>query len=227
MKRTALVTGGNRGIGFAIAAGLADQGFRVLLGSRDTASGEVAAKQLKGDVTAVELHLGSRENLSAHLRRIQDQREPIDVLVNNAGILEQGSLLEVDPEAFAESMRVNFEAPFETIRSFVPGMIQRGYGRVVNVSSGWGSFADGLNGPAAYSVSKAALNALTLTLHQAVPHQNVKVNAMCPGWVRTAMGGQAADRSPEEGAETAVWLATLPEDGPTGGFFRDRRQLAW
>ena len=120
MKRTALVTGGNRGIGLAIAARLADEGLHVLLGSRDIASGEVAAKQLDGDVTAVELDLSSREGLSGHMRRIQAHHEPIDVLVNNAGILEQGSLLEVEPEAFANSMRVNFEAPFETIRSAVP-----------------------------------------------------------------------------------------------------------
>ncbi|MEM8681130.1 MAG: SDR family NAD(P)-dependent oxidoreductase, partial [Planctomycetota bacterium] len=96
----------------------------------------------------------------------------------------------------------------------------------VNISSGWGSFAEGLAGPAAYSVSKAALNALTLTLSQSVPAE-VKVNAVCPGWVRTDMGGPSASRSPKEGAETAVWLATLPADGPTGGFFRDRRRIAW
>lgn len=227
MKRTALVTGGNRGIGFAIATGLAAKGLRVLLASRDAESGEAAAKQIDGDVTAVELDLSSRKTLAGHMGRIQAEYESIDVLVNNAGILEQGNLLEVEPEAFLKSMRVNFEAPFQIIRSVVPGMVQRAYGRVVNVSSGWGSFGDGLSGPAAYSVSKAALNALTLTLSQAVPDRDVKVNAVCPGWVRTSMGGQAADRSPEEGADTAIWLATMPHDGPSGCFFRDRHRIQW
>lgn len=94
------------------------------------------------------------------------------------------------------------------------------------MSSGWGSFAEGLTGPVAYSVSKAALNATTLVLAQALG-QKVKVNAACPGWVRTRMGGMAASRSVEEGADTPVWLATLPDDGPTGGFFRDRRLIEW
>ena len=105
-------------------------------------------------------------------------------------------------------------------------MIQRGYGRIVNVSSGWGSFAEGLTGPAAYSITKAALNALTVTLARELP-PNVKVNSICPGWVRTRMGGSEATRSPEEGAETALWLATLPEDGPSGGFYRDNNLINW
>jgi NAD(P)-dependent dehydrogenase (short-subunit alcohol dehydrogenase family) len=105
-------------------------------------------------------------------------------------------------------------------------MITRGFGRIVNLSSGWGAFAEGLTGPAAYSVSKAALNALTLSLSKDLP-QNVKVNSMCPGWVRTRMGGSGASLSPEEGADTAIWLATLPEDGPNGGFFRRRKPINW
>ena len=178
-------------------------------------------------MVAVELDLSTRETTENHMRRIKTEHESIDILVNNAGILEQGNLLEVKLKEFAASMRVNFEAPLELIRFALPGMKQRGYGRIVNVSSGWGSFADGLTGPAAYSVSKAALNALTLKASQAVPQTDVKVNAMCPGWVRTSMGGQAANRSPEEGADTAIWLATLPDNGPSGYFFRDREQIEW
>jgi NAD(P)-dependent dehydrogenase (short-subunit alcohol dehydrogenase family) len=105
-------------------------------------------------------------------------------------------------------------------------MLERGYGRIVNVSSGWGSFAEGLEGPASYSVTKAALNALTVSLARTL-RGDVKVNSCCPGWVRTRMGGREADLSPAEGADTIVWLATLPPEGPSGGFFRARQRIAW
>ena len=225
-RKTALVTGGNRGIGLAIVQGLAALGYRVLLGSRKVVSGEEAASGIRGDVIPVPLDLTHRETLKGQVGTLLENHPSIDVLVNNAGILEQGSLLEVKEEKFDQSMRVNFEAPFDLVRMIVPGMFQRKYGRVVNLSSGWGSFGEGLNGPAAYSVSKAALNALTLALAKSVP-QEVKVNAMCPGWVRTQMGGEGATRSPEKGAETAIWLATLGDDGPSGGFFRDMKPIEW
>ena len=112
-----------------------------------------------------------------------------------------------------------------TCQAFVPGMLERGYGRVVNVSSGGGSFGEGI-GPMAYGASKAALNALTVKIAEAV-RGDVKANAMCPGWVRTDMGGSGAPRSPEQAADTLVWLATLPPDGPNGGFFRDRHPIPW
>ena len=123
-------------------------------------------------------------------------------------------------------MTVMVNGPYHLIRGVVPGMRRGGYGRIVNVSSGWGSFADGLTGPGAYSVATAALNALTLTTAQLLP-ASIKVNAMCPGWVRTRMGGWGATLSPEEAADTAIWLATVDGDGPTGGFFRERRRIAW
>ncbi|HEX5871127.1 MAG TPA: SDR family NAD(P)-dependent oxidoreductase, partial [Longimicrobium sp.] len=116
--------------------------------------------------------------------------------------------------------------PIRLIRALVPNMVARGYGRIVNVSSGWGSFAEGMGGPGAYGVTKAALNAMTVRLSNELP-ASIKVNAMCPGWVRTRMGGDAATRTPDEGADTAVWLATLPDDGPTGVFFRDRKPIEW
>jgi NAD(P)-dependent dehydrogenase (short-subunit alcohol dehydrogenase family) len=104
--------------------------------------------------------------------------------------------------------------------------IGRKYGRIVNLSSGWGSFPEGMGGPGLYGVTKASLNALTIRLSKELPPA-IKVNAMCPGWVRTRMGGQGATHSPDEGADTAVWLATLPDKGPTGGFFRDRKPIDW
>ena len=150
---------------------------------------------------------------------------PVDVLVNNAGVLYERPMVE-NPEDVRRSMQVMVHAPYALIRAVVPGMAGQGYGRIVNLSSGWGSFGEGLGGPGAYGVAKAALNAMTLALSREIS-SDILINACCPGWVRTRMGGPSATRSPEEGAATAIWLATLPEGGPTGGFFRDRKPVPW
>jgi NAD(P)-dependent dehydrogenase (short-subunit alcohol dehydrogenase family) len=225
--KTALVTGANRGIGLAIAAGLNRLGgIKVLVGSRRAEDGENAAGTLGGNAISVPLDLSHTEDLRRQVRNIVDVHGSIDILVNNAGVLEPGNILEIESDQLNHSLQVNFLAPLALIRELVPGMNARRYGRIVNVSSGWGSFAEGLSGPAAYSISKAALNALTLSLSKDLP-KNVKINSMCPGWVRTRMGGEAAPHTPEEGADTAIWLATLPDDGPSGGFYRDRRLIEW
>lgn len=218
MKR-ALVTGANRGIGFAIAKGLSDNGCEVLLGSRDLKSGQDAAQQISA--TALQIDLASTDSITNSLK----VAGPIDILINNAGILGSGGVLE-DPTDFEASMQIMVHGPYLLMHHLTPHMIDQGFGRIVNLSSGWGSFSEGLAGPGAYGVAKAALNALTVSAARTLPN-NVKVNAMCPGWVRTRMGGAGASRSPEEGADTAIWLATLPDDGPTGGFFRDRRSIEW
>lgn len=224
--RTVLVSGGNRGIGLAVVQALSELGaYKVLAGSRDLAAGRAAVQGLPG-VEAVALDLGDAAVQARHTRALLDAHGPVDILVNNAGVLDEGGVLSVSDAAWAHSQRVNLQAPFELIRALAPAMAQRGWGRIVNVSSGWGSFADGLTGPAAYSITKAGLNALTLVLSQELP-KGVKVNAACPGWVATDMGGADAPRSPRKGAEGIVWLATLPDDGPTGGFFRDRKRIAW
>jgi NAD(P)-dependent dehydrogenase (short-subunit alcohol dehydrogenase family) len=225
--RTVLVTGGNRGIGKAIVEGLSKMsGLTVLLGCRDIEQGKSIAEGIDGDVRAVALDVSSRETLQAQVAEILQEFPVIDVLINNAGILREGKVLEAEDAGFDDTLRVNVTGPFDLIRLLAPGMIQNGYGRIVNVSSGWGSFNEGLGGPTAYSVSKAALNALTFSAAGSLP-DCIKINAMCPGWVRTDMGGSDAERSPEEGADTALWLATLPDDGPTGGFFRDRQPIQW
>lgn len=229
MKRTALITGANRGIGLAIAAGLAELGNAVLLGCRDLEAGNAAAAPLRGrrlDVTPVRLDLNVPATVDAAIDDILGSGRAVDVLVNNAGVLHEKPLLELTNAEIAESVAVHLTSPIRLVRAFVPGMVERGYGRVVNVSSGWGSFAEGLGGPGDYGVTKAALNALTVRLAKELPAV-VKVNATCPGWVRTRMGGTGATRTPEEGADTAVWLATLPDDGPSGGFFRDRKPIDW
>ncbi len=215
----ALVTGGNRGIGEAIAKGLADLGHEVVIGARDLDAGQQVADAIGGE--AVSLDLTDLDSI----RQAAQAAGPVDMLINNAGVLFQGSMLE-DPEGFQTSLDVMLTGPYHLIRLLSPGMATRGYGRIVNVSSGWGAFEEGLEGPNAYGVAKAGLNALSKALVRDLP-PNVKVNAMCPGWVRSRMGGPQAFRSVEEGADTALWLATLPDDGPTGGFFKDRKPKPW
>ena len=232
MDRTALVTGANRGIGLEVCRALAGRGLRVLLGARDEALGEEEAGRLRSEglaVRAVPLDVGRDASVAALVGRVDGAGERVDVLVNNAGIYPSDPLLGPDGErALAEALAVNLLGAVRICRAFLPGMVTRGHGRVVNVSSGYGSFGEGLEGPAAYAISKAALNALTVKLAEEVRGSpDVKVNAVCPGWVRTRMGGTGASRSVERGAETIVWLATLPEDGPSGGFFRDRRAIPW
>jgi NAD(P)-dependent dehydrogenase (short-subunit alcohol dehydrogenase family) len=229
MTKTVLITGANRGIGLAIARQLAELGNSVLLGSRDFKAGEDAAKSLRRpglDVEPVQIDLTAAATIDAAIKDIKKSGRHVDTLVNNAGVLQEKPLLELTDAEIADSIAVHLTGPLHLIRALAPDMIARGYGRIVNLSSGWGSFADGMGGPGMYGVTKAALNALTVRLANEFPSA-VKVNAMCPGWVRTRMGGQGATRSPDEGADTAVWLATLPEDGPTGGFFRDRKPIEW
>ncbi|QGX97936.1 SDR family NAD(P)-dependent oxidoreductase [Roseovarius faecimaris] len=215
-RRTALVTGGNRGIGKAIARGLLERDLNVIIACRDAEDGTRVADEMGAHFVYCDL--------SAPMVLPPEGAE-VDVLVNNAGVCFDAPLLSRKAE-FEEVMNVMVTGPYELIRQVVPGMRQRGYGRIVNVSSGWGSFGEGLEGPGAYGVAKAALNALTVAVAREVP-DDIKVNAMCPGWVRTRMGGQGATRSPEEGADTALWLACLDDDGPTGGFFRDRKPIDW
>lgn len=224
--KTALVTGGNRGIGYAIVMGLAKEGYQVLMGCRDLTQAKNEMCELPSNVVPVHLDLSDRITLNTDLDEISDQFPQVDVLVNNAAILIRGTVLEVPTQSFLESLDVNLIGPFEVIRHFVPKMIANSYGRVVNISSDWGSFHYGLKGPAAYSITKAALNALTVSLAEELP-SNVKVNSMCPGWVKTRMGGDQALLTPQEGADTAIWLATLDQDGPSGGFFRKRRPIGW
>ena len=228
VPRTALVTGANRGIGLAIARGLAERGLAVVLGVRAAEAGEaVRATFPRPDMVAVlALDVATTPAVARALGELARRDLHIDVLVNNAGVLPSGDIFSTPDEIMREAMEVHFFGPLALARGLVPAMQRARYGRVVNVSSDWGSFGSGLEGPAAYSISKATLNALTVKLaRDAGAH--VKVNSMCPGWVRTRMGGDDAELSPEDGADTALWLATLTDNGPTGGFFRARQTLAW
>lgn len=229
MARTALVTGANRGIGLEVCRQLAHKGLDVVLTARDPALGRAAAEALGAAGAPVRfepLDVADPAAVAALAARLAADGVRVDVLVNNAGVYPDGRLLDTAPDAMAEALAVNCRGAFHCCRAFVPGMVAAGYGRVVNVSSGAGSFDDGIPGPAAYGISKAALNALTLKLALEVP-EGVKVNAVCPGWVRTRMGGDGAPRGVARGAEGIVWAATLPDGGPSGGFFRDRRLIPW
>ena len=226
MARTALVTGANRGIGFEAARQLARAGLDVVLTARDPDAGRAAAAEL--GLRCEQLDVSSDESVRAAAERLEHDGVAVDVLVNNAGVLLSGGILDVDDELVRDTLEVNLLGPLRTARAFMPGMIERGYGRVVNVSSGSGSLTEAGAYTPVYGISKAALNMLTRQLAFAAEgHGDVKVNAMCPGWVRTDMGGGAAPRSVEEGVDTIVWLATLPPDGPSNGFFRDRHPAAW
>ncbi|GAL35048.1 short chain dehydrogenase [Vibrio maritimus] len=225
-NKVALVTGGNRGIGLAIVKGLSEHGFNVVLGCRDINTSEALAKSIGANVVAVELDLSSYDTRQRAISNITKRFPKIDVLINNAGVLEDTPFTELSSEALMSSMQTNAFAAFELTQYFANQMVSNGYGRIVNISSGWGAFSDGLTGPAAYSISKATLNAMTKVAANSY-NGDIKINAMCPGWVRTDMGGMSATRSPEEGAETAIWLAMLGSDAPTGQFFRDKKQIDW
>lgn len=231
--RVAVVTGANRGIGLEVCRQLAGKGLRVVLTARDAARGEAAARALAaqgGEVGFHPLDVTDAAQVEALARWLDHTLGGADVLVNNAGILPEGrgrGVLEVDGRVFRETHETNFMGPLLLCQALVPGMLERGYGRVVNLSSGLGQLEDMGDGSPAYRASKAALNALTRMVSSATRGRGVLVNSMCPGWVRTHMGGPGAPRSVEQGADTAVWLATLPANGPTGGFFRDRRPIAW
>jgi len=220
--RTALVSGASRGIGAEIARELArDNGFLVYAGARDVDD----VDGLDG-IEPIHLDVTDQASIEAARDRIEAESGRLDSLVNNAGVYgEPTGAADYPLDDAHEVLEVNTFGPWRLIEAFLPLLRESSDPRIVNVSSGAGQLSDMNGGRAAYRVSKAGLNALTRTL--ASDERWVKVNTMCPGWVRTDMGGSSATRSVEEGADTAVWLATLPGDGPTGGFFRDRKPIPW
>jgi NAD(P)-dependent dehydrogenase (short-subunit alcohol dehydrogenase family) len=228
----AIVTGANRGIGLEVCRQLAASGRHVILGSRNASAGEAAARSLVDRGLDVETHpldVTDDESVRALAHHVERSLGGADILVNNAGLLldEDGDVLDIDIQHFRDSMETNVYGPLRLAQAFMPGMIERGYGRIVNVSSGAGQISTMSDYAPPYSLSKAALNALTRLLAAAARGHDVLVNAVDPGWVRTDMGGPAAPRSVAQGADTIVWCTMLPRGGPSGRFFHDRKEIAW
>jgi NAD(P)-dependent dehydrogenase (short-subunit alcohol dehydrogenase family) len=234
--RVALVSGANRGIGLEIVRQLSRLGVVAVIGSRDLDKGRAAADKLLTEgleVPVVALDVSDSASPARAVAEVQKLLGRCDVLVNNAGVLLDGpggfdsSLFDLKDETARLTYETNVLGPLRLIQACVPVMREQGYGRIVNVSSGAGQLADMGKGFPSYRMSKSALNALTRITANEVVGANIKVNAVCPGWVKTDMGGPEATRSIAEGAACPVWAATLPENGPSGGFFRDNKPIAW
>ncbi len=227
----ALVSGANRGIGFEVARQLGALGWTVLLGSRDEVRGREAAASLAGeglDVRAVQLDVADEASIRGCLSDVERDPGSLDVLVNNAAIhYDTGQrAVSADLAIVEEAWQTNTLGAWRLAQAALPLLRRSAHPRIVNVSSEGGSLASMGGGAPAYSITKAALNALTRLLAAELRSDAVLVNSICPGWTATDMGA-GGGRPVADGAASVVWAATLPDDGPTGGFFRDGRPLPW
>jgi NAD(P)-dependent dehydrogenase (short-subunit alcohol dehydrogenase family) len=230
MERVALVSGGNRGLGLEVARRLAENGYHVVIGSRDPARGEEAARDVGEGAATCQLDVTDPKSIEACISTIEERFGRLDVLVNNAAIEGGGwstSATDVDLDEVRDTLETNLFGAWKLTQAALPLMRKNGYGRIVNLSSGMGQLSDMGGHAPAYRISKTGLNVLTRMLSAELAGENILVNSSCPGWVRTDMGGPNASRSVEEGGDTPFWLATLPDEGPRGGFFRDREPIPW
>jgi NAD(P)-dependent dehydrogenase (short-subunit alcohol dehydrogenase family) len=229
--KTVLVTGANKGIGYEVARQLAGKGFQVFVGARNQNAGRKAAGEIAkkgGKAIFLEIDVADNGSVTAAAREFSRAADRLDVLVNNAGIIVDGdnAILEISDELLRKTLETNTLGALRVTRAFVPLLRQSKAPRVINVSSGGGQLTGGADGwSPAYCISKAALNGVTSQLATALP--KFAVNSVCPGWVRTDMGGQGATRSVEEGADTIVWLAAEAPQKFTGKFLRDRKEIPW
>ena len=232
-RKIAIVTGGNRGIGREIARQLMKQDILVVIGCRSEPKCAMAVDELHkegGNIAGFPLDVNDTKSVRRFVEHVEKAHGAPGILVNNAGVYPEetdAKVLDTSTSLWRQTFETNLFGAVRMCRQVVPLMKKLRHGRVVNVSSGLGQMHQMGEGSPAYRVSKAALNALTRTLAAEVAGTGILVNSMSPGWVRTDMGGEEAPRSVEEGADTAVWLATLPSNGPTGQFFRDRKPIPW
>lgn len=230
--RLALGTGANRGLGLETCRQFLGLGMHVVMTGRDQSAINRARHGL-GDASAnamaVQMDITDSASIHSAQQTVMERFGMVDVLVNNAAVLlfQDKDVFSIPAEGFRQSFETNLFGVIEVCRVFVPPMVARGYGRIVNLSSGAGQFASMATYAPAYSISKTALNAFTLMLAETCRGTGVLANVVDPGWVRTDMGGPSAPRSVEQGVESIVWLATLPPDGPTGGFYRDKSLMQW
>lgn len=228
--KTVLVTGANRGIGFETARQLAVRGFHVAIGVRSEEQGQKALRELEGlgKISLLPVDVSFSKSIAEAASKFATTGQ-LDVLINNAGIYpDEGlSMLTISRERMVSTFQTNTFGPLEMTQAFLPYLKKSPAARVINVSSGYGQL-DGLSANVpSYCLSKLALNGVTIMLSEALKSDGIAVNSMCPGWVRTDMGGSAAPRSVEEGADTAVWLAAEAEQKLTGKIFRDRKEISW
>ncbi|MDJ0898587.1 MAG: SDR family NAD(P)-dependent oxidoreductase [Xenococcus sp. MO_188.B8] len=229
--KIALVTGGNRGIGFAIAQGLLQKGYQVIITSRSLAKAQEAAKKLQplGKVISIELAVADDNSIEQAVVTINQEINRLDVLINNAGIYPDRdvNILTISRKLLDSTLNTNTFGAIRMVQVLLPLLEKSQDARVINISSGYGQI-NGLSADVpSYCLSKLALNGATIMLADALSSKGIVVNAVCPGWVRTDMGGESAPRSPEQGADTAIWLATEASGSETGKFWRDRTEISY
>ena len=226
-----MITGANKGIGHEVARQLAAKGFHVFVGARNAKAGRKAAEEIAkkpGKATFLEIDVAENDSVTNAAREFSSTEDHLDVLVNSAGIIVDGdnAILEISDDLFRKTLETNTLGALRVTRAFAPFLRKSKAPRVINVSSGGGQLTGGADGWApGYCISKTALNGVTVQLAAALP--KFAVNSVCPGWVRTDMGGENASRSVEEGADTIVWLASEAPQDLTGKFFRDRKEIPW
>lgn len=238
MDKIALITGANRGLGFEAARQLATKGVRVIISARDHKKAEEAQELLKKeglDVEIIELDVSNQQSIHNAAKEIESRHGHLHVLINNAGVFmdpfdgdpsNMPSILDTKEGLLETTFKTNTVGPFLMCQAFLPLLRKSGWGRIVNVSSGMGQLNEMGAGFPAYRISKTALNAVTRIFAAETANEDICINSVCPGWVKTDMGGPNAQREPEKGVETIVWLATLKES-PTGKFLRDKQEIAW
>ena len=235
MKKVAVVTGGNRGLGFETCRQLAKKGYHVVLGARSFETAKAAAAKLTGEkleVVPFKLDVTDQADIAKLKSYLMNEVKQLDVLINNAGVFLDGrdskpTALDTDLSILKKTMETNVYGPFLIIQALAPLMAQKNSGRVINLSSGMGQLDSMNSGAPAYRISKTAVNAVTKLFSDEFKNKNVLVNSVCPGWVKTDMGGDGAELEISEGVDTIVWLATAAEAGETGKFYRKRKEIPW
>jgi NAD(P)-dependent dehydrogenase (short-subunit alcohol dehydrogenase family) len=227
--KIALVTGGNRGIGKEIARQLAAKGFRVVLTARDQKAGIKAASSIKGDVGFLALDVEDDQSITQAAERFGKESDRLDVLINNAAIYpdEGVDILTVPRELLTKTFQTNTFGAIRIVQAFLPFLSRADQARIINLSSGYGELAGLSSSVPSYCLSKLTLNGASIMFEQALHGRGIAVNSVCPGWVRTDMGGPNASLSVEEGADTTVWLASEAPHSLSGKFSRQRREISW